>query len=757
MPPPACSSTWLYQLIFADVAQCAQVSLNSLRHDRLLARYLAAGSGPDYGATGAGRVVPAIESLVSRTEAVRDRAWAGVEHPPINEEGFFEARHRLGMDIARLLHQGGVAHQQLRAFVDGAAPDMVTQWARLETADSHGGATFRAVAESCAARLEEWVWRRWGRRHRSTVLIDFAHHSDVRNDHVEEGAEVFHHLTIPYWMVHMLRYASVVAHEVAHPYVDHLTSEGPYYAENIADGVALLLDLGLSDRLGLPIDADLVESSVRRVLSETLADAVALRLVGPGYLAALGCYLLGTHEWTTTSGVRLSVPAFVRLRTLSALVADPGMPHAPTLGPLLAAIDAAAEARVDRLASGLEAERAAAALQQGLQPIAERFVRQVLEEGGTLAAEVPAAEIVRALDLLWGDVAGIAARTPVPPNGDSRKPPALVTALEDVAEGKRLVAAGGEEQDSWVDIGVPWVLLRMYLRSHNAEPEEDTKKLLRTAARFASDEPGVGLAGLVLGPADVFVLRRGVRVRRADGQDHDALGALCPYVKRRLLLEVNLVKEPGESLALFESAGIDLGVGTRVSAMTDLQVEPSRWSSFLVELLRRVETVPGVRPVAIFRGVGWANIVIAWSFESGDALEGLHRKVLVKPDERLHRSVTQILARTVSLGEQSREWSWAGVPWPTKRKASIVASVRTRYASQIERLPQELEGYRGTGKLQFKCRPCLGLYDARVAFFPSSGDEVCETADLLWRAVSKGTVRRSITMIEFDASPPRDG
>lgn len=742
-PPEAVT---LYRLIFADVAQCAQVILNSLRHDLLLAGYLAAGCNLDYGAREAKKVIPAIEALIDETERVRGLAWEAAARPPEDEAAFFHCRHELGRAIAALLHKGGVVHQQLRAFVDASAPDMVTQWTRLETADSHGAATVRTLAESCAARLRDWAGRRFGHAPESDVLIDFAHDSDVRNDGPQIDGRVYHHLTIPYWMVHLFRYITVVAHEVGHPFVDTLDELKPLRDRNVDFVVDLFDDLGISDRFGRPLRVDIAEGFARRVLAETLADALALHLVGPSYVVALGCYLLGTHEWANETGARLSVPVYVRLRTLLSLVEDGDPPADPALAGILAAVGAAADARVARLRAGNPVEALQATLQVELQPIAELFVRQVLEAGVPDVATGPAAAVLAGVETLWAEAARVA-NAHAAPEDSAPGAPALVRALEEIPEGKILVEGELKEAAALgVSFGDAWALLRMYLRSEGT-CEPDTSALLDAISRFArpTGTSALGLAGLVLGPCDAVVLRAGIRVRRGDQVDHGALGGLRPYVRRRLLLEVTRVAPPGEP-ELYVASGV---APAGALALTELQVEDREWGPFLLEFLKTVAAVEGVRPVAVFRGVGWANLVVVWGIESAAGLTALHEHVLATNDPNLHRSVTQLLTKTVNLGDASREQSWDQVDWPPGTGLDIVASVRTNGAAKIASLRELLDGARQGETVEITCRKVFGLYDAFVRFAPTSGAHVREAADILWRSVANGTLRRSNSMIRF--------
>ncbi|MES2638563.1 MAG: hypothetical protein V4850_03750 [Myxococcota bacterium] len=739
----------LWRLIFADVAQCAQVILNSLRHDLLLAEYLGVGGGPDYGANEARKVRPTLDALLAQTEQVCAEASRLAAAPPADEKAFFEAREELGRQIAELLHKGGVVHHQLRAFIDTSAPDMITHWTRLETGDSHGAATVRTLAEACARALAEWSRARgFAGPPESDVVIDFAHDSDVRNDARTQSGRLTHHLTTPYWMMHLFRYITVVAHEVSHPFVDR---DELFVAERIEARelvVDLFDDLRIADTFGRPLRLEIVEGFAARVLSETLADAVALHLVGPSYVAALGCYLLGTHEWLNRTGARLSVPTYVRLRTLVERVRASADPGDSQLADLVAAVDEAAEARVLRLEEpgGNEVDRLSARLQRGLQKITASFVGRVLEHGVPDRPVGPAAVILAEIEQLWKSAARASFAMPL---DRTTAPYALdaVRVLADLPEGKRLVECAIARQGVSVKLGEVWALLPMYLRAGQGSPAE-SDDLLASLDRFVRPDgsEAVGIAALVLGPCDALVLRRGARVRRPDQLDHDALGGVRAYVKRRLLLEVERVAPMGAGRATWRA---DPDALLHACALTELQVEDSEWCAFLLDLTRKVRRLKGVRPVAIFRGMGWANLVIAWSIESSAGLMSLHSHILSTSDTRLHRSITQILTKTLALGASTPARNWDDVKWGKRADLRIVASVRTNGATRIGALPKDLETLRRGETVEARCLPVFGLYDAFVEFVPRSGRAMTEAGDLVWRAVAQGTLRRSNTMLRF--------
>ncbi len=741
----------LYRFLFADTHQIAQVVANSLRHDLRLVRYMKAAPGGDHRAFGdlEGRLSALLEAFEGEVLGATTRLSAA-DGPELTVDEFGKHRCALDLKLGTALETSGVLHQQLRAAIDASAPDMTVPWTRLETTDGYAAGVIHQLADSAAREMARVCTANTSGPSfvAEAVFIDFGHHHQIRNlpSEVRDGTiRVSQHLSIPFYLIHMLRLAPLVVHEVCHPFVAHLLNDPA--REMCTEAIDLSIELWRGEGAEIPSGSEaLFRDFVKRLLLEVVCDCFALHLAGPAYYLAAADLLIGTTGHSALEVGHLVMPLTVRMRTMRELLEAPS-----ESSELVRLLD---EEHETFTLSRDDSERTTAWANwcSGMVALTVPFARELLalcpDDPPPRNGEDDRAES-RAFDgvqRIW-DAADEIVR---------RDEGSLIDSLEGEAEGICGFRRRFEERSEpvRVELGLAWDLNHVFL-NYGARPglEEGESatadNLLGQGGRTFGINGRSGLVGIVLGACDLLAIRPHLRVRQPDDIE---IAFECPaYAKRRILVEIERIERGGD--VVFVAPEPSEPIAPTAISHVRLTHE-GRVHEFLDQLLRTYPRGDANSPVRIWCGTGWNHLELLWRVPDGRGFRRLHEDVIAQPGGRLvERTVTYLLPQVCRFdgeGTSTVDTGWAlGGEWDD---VGLITSLRTRDAEELADLRAWLPKVTGWSA---GLHPSwiFGLHDAVVTQPIRSGRELLDAANGLWCGVASGKIVRSVCHLEIPTRP----
>lgn len=785
--------TWntdhLYRFILADLANRASVVRNSVHHDLRYARYLLAGG---YSATHKRQLQSSIMMLEAVDSSFRDnvvgRAVGFVCRAEALEQATFNIwRAEITREFRAAYSRESVLYGQLRAISDHLPPDVTVPWTRLETTDSAPLNFLNRVAETAAREACDWASGLLDLDVAAHVAVDLAHFNEVISHearYVERSGgrraiSLHHAVQVPFHLVHLFRYSPLIVHEACHPSVRLTLSRLDEHEQNkrvemFSREISPHIDFGRDLR-----EREIVlQMMATEALIESVVDEMSYRIVGPGYLLAMVCWLLGRTPEAAELSLDYALPLGTRIRRLVARVLE---------GPM----------KVEGLDRFMDAIREDVAIfdkrLQGKHPEYLAFRHALLELIGHPAWLLPGMDKVgnsKDSDELRSLITDLWTGAFLAFEGAPARQ--KLQALGRLREGRKVAEVYGPRDDTTIEHDdTTWRVLRLHLRrasplessSRASDPDvglDVTCRRIASAIAETQTESDVrtpsdvlmsrGVVGAVLGPADLIAVIPGARTREDDNVDRflQPASEVRAYAVRRLVMRVRFVgppdarvydwhEKPGWQPRMFMVSDVSL------NADQDTLGGPSRVTRYLTDVMAWLRSQDGVWPWAVFHGLGWSDLTLIVGLRDVGPLDALRNRVLTTDALNVQRSISHLVIFPQEIGAAhgaraaTRPEGTASASSEADHGTVLRVAHRVTWAARMDELIEVLKRPLPGDIRPLAVNPTLGLHDVHVDYGLQSAEVAEQVAELDWRLQAQELVTRSVSSLvigsALDSSP----